>query len=390
MTKRLKIVFIIGGSHEWTGGHEYIENLIIALGKLSNDNINLELCVLTDEKLSTEIQQYIHTVYKHQDLLPTNFTERQKWKLNRFFSADKKPHFDSFLKKEKIDFIYPYFSHEIRVKPYRSAAWIADFQHKHLPEYFSASELKFRDEYHSEIVRTAEKVILSSEDAKEDCHRFFPASKGKTFVMPFCTVPAQEWYKGNPFDIQKKYNLPDKFLIVSNQFWQHKNHLLIFEALQILQKQSIFPTVVCTGQLYDFRCPDYSNKVLRSVHESGLFKQLILLGLIPKTEQIQLLRRSIAIIQPSIFEGWSTIVENARCFAKPVILSDIPVHREQDLADSIFFNCRSAEELAEKISTVWNELPVGPDTRKENLAFKRQQKIVSSYGKRFLEITQLI
>lgn len=36
-----------------------------------------------------------------------------------------------------------------------------------------------------------------------------------------------------------------------------------------------------------------------------------------------------ALLNPSRFEGWSTTVEEAKAAGTPMILSDIPVHREQ-------------------------------------------------------------
>ncbi len=42
-----------------------------------------------------------------------------------------------------------------------------------------------------------------------------------------------------------------------------------------------------------------------------------------------LLRGAAAVLQPSRFEGWSTIIEDAKSLGKPIVASDIAVHREQ-------------------------------------------------------------
>ncbi len=36
------------------------------------------------------------------------------------------------------------------------------------------------------------------------------------------------------------------------------------------------------------------------------------LGFIDRGEQLQLMKNSIAIVQPSLFEGWSTVVEDTK------------------------------------------------------------------------------
>ena len=48
-------------------------------------------------------------------------------------------------------------------------------------------------------------------------------------------------------------------------------------------------------------------------------EQTLLLGLIPRRYQVEVFRNSTAIVQPSKFEGWSTIVEDTRAIGRPII-----------------------------------------------------------------------
>jgi glycosyltransferase involved in cell wall biosynthesis len=188
--------------------------------------------------------------------------------------------------------------------------------------------------------------------------------------------------------VQKEYSLPDRFFLISNQFWTHKNHLVVFEALKLLKEHDIFPVVVCTGSLYDYRQPDYSNTILQTIHKRGVARQVYLLGLIPRTDQIQLLRRSLAVIQPSLFEGWNTVVEECRCLAKPMILSDLAVHREQNPPGSIFFSASSPEALKGILGEWWDRLAPGPDLDQEPAARAKALEEVSFFGYRFLEMVR--
>jgi hypothetical protein len=94
------------------------------------------------------------------------------------------------------------------------------------------------------------------------------------------------------------------------------------------------------------------------------------------------------VIQPSLFEGWSTVVEDARCLGKKLILSDFPVHLEQDPPGSVFFDRNSPEQLADLIGEWWEKLSSGPDVDQENLSLKRNKEDVQKFGYRFLEITK--
>ena len=42
------------------------------------------------------------------------------------------------------------------------------------------------------------------------------------------------------------------------------------------------------------------------------------------------------LINPSLFEGWSTTVEEAKLFDKKMILSDIKVHNDQAVKNTLF------------------------------------------------------
>ena len=59
--------------------------------------------------------------------------------------------------------------------------------------------------------------------------------------------------------------------------------------------------------------------------------------MIPLDHVYALLRTSMALINPSRFEGWSTTVEEAKSFGVPMILSDIDVHREQTGGTARYF-----------------------------------------------------
>lgn len=389
MKTKLKIALIMRGGQAWMGGFEYIKNLILALGSLSEKKRStFEIHLITSEPLGDSIQQqlapYISQVYTDELLQPGNFINRSRWFFERKLLKIPDQRLEALIRKHGFDFVYPHVT--TKFSRYRSVAWIPDFQHKYLPHFFSEVELRSRDQRYASIAKRAEMVILSSKTAAEDFKNLFPEAASKAQVLSFKTSPSLTWYDSNPEHIQHLYNLPDRFFIVSNQFWQHKNHIIVFEALKLLKARGINPTVVCTGHIFDYRKHDYVNILLKAIHQFGLASQVRLLGLIPKLDQVQLVRRSLALIQPSLFEGWSTIVEDARSLGKTIILSDLPVHLEQDPPYSIFFDQTSAEQLAQRMEEIWTSRSPGPDFVTEQQAHEASSKAVMRYGSQFLEI----
>ena len=122
------------------------------------------------------------------------------------------------------------------------------------------------------------------------------------------------------------------------------------------------------------------------VQKHGLEAQVRILGLLPRNEEVQLLRRAAAVIQPSQFEGWSSLVEDAWALGKRLYVSDIPVHREQRPPNAVFFPLGDAEQLAELIAKDWANLKPGPDFKGEREARAQQKERALAFARAFLQI----
>jgi glycosyltransferase involved in cell wall biosynthesis len=396
MTKPFRIGLIMYSDRLWIGGTEYAKNIIFALASLPKDIQNtFEISLLTnkseDHDFIESVKRYLKKVYFIEDeIVPRTLLNRIKWRIIGQLFKIPNYRFDTFFKKNNFDFVYPYFSSQKGPAFKKSAAWIPDFQHKYLPQYFTAKEIRERDMAFGLIAKNASTVVLSSKCAAADFKTFYPEAALKAEVLSFRSIPQARWSECNPMDTQKKYCLPDKFFIISNQFWQHKNHLTVFSALKLLKDRALKPVIVCTGHIYDYRQPEYSDTILRTIHQFGLSQQVYLLGLIPRLDQIQLLRRSIAIIQPSLFEGWSTAIEEAKGMGKPAILSDFPVHLEQAPSLGRYFDRTSPESLAQVMADWWQKLSPGPDMEQEAAARKKNIEEVRIFAYKFLEIAEAV
>ena len=88
---------------------------------------------------------------------------------------------------------------------------------------------------------------------KNDLKEFYPKYVGKSRIMQFVAHVPENIYDDNPDKVLKQYNIPSKFIYMPNQFWAHKNHLLVFEALSILKEKGVEPFFVLTGNPTDYR-----------------------------------------------------------------------------------------------------------------------------------------
>ena len=171
-----------------------------------------------------------------------------------------------------------------------------------------------------------------------------------------------------------------------NQFWVHKNHAVVIDALDILRKQGITTLVLATGSQIDHRNPNYFRQLMDRVRYSGLENSFRVLGLVTLSELKSLMQNTISMINPSNFEGWSSSVEESKSLGIPIILSDIPVHLEQAPRLGRYFKAGSAEALAEVMLAAIKEYdPARLIKFREMAAIELPERVVQ-FGKAYEEI----
>ncbi len=272
--------------------------------------------------------------------------------------------------------------------PFRRIPWIPDFQHKHLPEQFSAEDKRERDKSHALCGRLGDAILCSSQASWDDFVRFHPRHAGKARVQRFPSLYAFVPPPEKPGDAVRRYHLPQKFALVANQFWAHKNHRVVVEAVALLAARGVRVPVAFTGLPADYRDPENANvsALLQAIAREGLAGQVVPLGLVPKADLTDLLRATAVVIQPSRFEGWSTSVQDARALGRPVICSDLPVHREQAPDALGHFGCDDPKALADILERSWPGLSPGPNVDRERAALADHQAFAATHGTALLDL----
>lgn len=234
--------------------------------------------------------------------------------------------------------------------PFPWVGYIPDFQHRHLPQFFSRYECSRRDHIFGGLISDAAALCVNSRAVANDIFRFYPSAKCKIFALPFAPMPAPEWLHSGPTNVSERYELPRRFFLISNQFWIHKDHATAFQGLQELSSQSRFDDVelICTGSTYDHRWPRYFEDLKAKINQLGLDSRIRILGRIPKLDQIEIMKKATAVIQPTLFEGGpgGGSVYDAVAIGTRVIASNIPVNLEINNSTVSFFQAGNPSDLA--------------------------------------------
>jgi len=361
------------------GQVNYISNLLFAISKLKDREI--EPIVFLGNNADPQI---IEKFTKHANIVQDSVFDRNsvKWYiskiLERIFGVTVLV--DRILLENKVSVI----SHSNAIKGYGRFVkinWISDFQHIHLPNLFSDREKNRRDRYFLGVFKKSDRVIVSSYEAYNDAKYFSSCYLDKVRVLQFVSQTVKDTsffsYK-NLGELQNKYGFSGAFYYLPNQFWKHKNHMHIFKAVKLLKDEGVDVFVLCSGYMKDYRNLRYIDEVSLFLKENELDKNIKLLGLIDHDDVLRLMKFSLAVINPSLFEGWSSTVEECKSMGKNMILSDIAIHREQNPRNSIYFDPNNVEETGAVLKREWMKGSPVQSTK------EYEQEVLDGLGKRTL------
>lgn len=248
--------------------------------------------------------------------------------------------------------------------PVATLPWIPDLQHRRLPGFFDFAERRVRDYVVMHQLLEGDRVIVSSAAAADDLRRYYGRLGARTAVLRFVSQPRLAADVIEPKrQLEERLQLPPRYFFLPNQFWRHKNHQVVIEAMTLAAARGTDLHVILTGKAEDYRAPGHYQALMAQVKDRGLERRFRHLGVVSYPELQALMRHSLAVINPSLFEGWSTTVEEARSLGKATVLSDIDVHREQSPPAARFFRAHDADALARTLTQLWSDGVEGDDER---------------------------
>jgi glycosyltransferase involved in cell wall biosynthesis len=389
----MRIAFQHMGSEEWIAGISFLENLFAALCSLTTEKPYLALVINenTPERDYRTLLPYVDQILTApaNPLLETQQPSllyravqwlRKKLSNNRRFSA--------FLRKHDIDCFFSTVSGPWINLSVPHITWICDFQHIRLPDMFTPEARVARDRVFHNRVQSATLVLLTAEDVRKDFEAFAPAHAAKARTVQFVAHIPPSVYDRDPLELLSIYHLPEKFFYLPNQFWKHKNHIVVLEALHHLEKRAVRPCVVCTGTPIDFRHPTCFADLMQKLSLWNIRGQVIFLGVVPREHVFMLMRQAICVLNPSLFEGLGLSIAESKSLGKRVILSDLSVLREQDPPCSAYFNPRDSRDLADKMEMIWKTTEPGPDLDLEAIARAALPRRQQQFGRAFSQIAR--
>ena len=349
----IRVAFTLIDKYQWAGGYQYQLNLFRLWREYGDPSI-LPVLFVGQDAAEVDIKPF-RLLIDDRIVASSVFNQKRKgWRLIDAFICGKDKGAEKIFKQDHIDVVFGSAVYYGRSFGIPAIAWIPDFQHRQLPELFGGFAYWKRELGFLAQMAGSMTIMVSSETAKRDCERFYPSVKGRIFVVPFAVLIPRKSLQQDTQETRRHYQLPSDYFYLPNQFWKHKNHETVIAALSLLKDQRKDAVVATSGQPHDPRHPGLYDRLQRAVRKHHLEKNFIFLGVIPYADVLGLMRTAVALINPSLLEGWSTTVEEAKSLGIPLILSDIPVHREQASITAHFFDARSPVSLANVMESFMN------------------------------------
>lgn len=344
---------------EWAGGLDLLQLLAKGIMHTSNTTSHTPDLLIPSNQCRTHERPDF--AFSGRDLL--DFFNGQLPELTVIFYETEDP--TSVIAEQGLDVLIPMHTAPAEELGVPWVGYVYDFQHRYIPEHYTHDERCRRDRLFADILSHTKSVIVNSESVRDDVFRFFPETSAAVYSLPFCPQHSDAALPSFN-NVSKKYNLPNRYFCMCNQFWKHKNHSTAFRAFadfrHMLQDSHVH--LICTGRMLDRRFipPDYIASLRTDLSRLGIDSVTHLLGHIPKPDQLSILKHAEALIQPTLFEGGpgGGSVYDAVSMGVPCIVSDIPVNREIRSDNVTYFPPHSSDGLAQRMYLLIEDPPKRP------------------------------
>jgi glycosyltransferase involved in cell wall biosynthesis len=406
--EKIKVGILTDGFLSWGGGVDFLETIINSISSEEYDTFILfqkrRLTIRIKIMLLLLVKDFVALLKKMQIVRAFNWEKialvtktgskylekkvKGKYKLVYYYNLDD---LRNHVIKNEIKIILPSITPLGADFPCKWIGYIYDFQHKYFPGYFSKEIIEMKDKAFQLIVDQADAILVNSRSVFSDVRKFYNFER-QLIALPFSPIVNAAWIKPLRNCSRK---IDKKYFVISNQFWKHKDHMTAFKAVKILKDKGIPVHLYCTGKKEDFRFPNYIEEINAYVKKWKLSNNIKFLGVLPKIEQVQLIYNSVALIQPTLFEGGpgGGAVYNALSIGKNAIISDIEINKEIVDPLVILFKHGDANDLAEKLNILQDQPISRPNISKiiENSTFVKNnlQKYMSSEIEKLLNSTKL-
>jgi glycosyltransferase involved in cell wall biosynthesis len=250
----------------------------------------------------------------------------------------------------------------------KSIITVHDLMHRYESKYkeYQDGEYQKREVHYTLISKKASAILVDSSIGKIHFNESYKVNDTIIHILPF--VPPFYLLDSNLVDIRLKYNLPDKFIFYPAQFWEHKNHIRLLNAIKILKDNGLLVNLVLVGSKKN----NYYN-VLNKINELDLKDNVFILGYVPNDDIFSLYKNALAMTFVSVAGPTNIPPIESMLLGCPLICSNVYAMPEQVGNAALLINPYDVQDIAEKIKTIYI------DHKLRNELIENGLKIINKY-----------
>ena len=239
-----------------------------------------------------------------------------------------------------------------------------DLQHRLQPEFPEVSadgEWEMREYRFRNGARYATLLLADSEVGKEDIlnvYGDYGVTADRVKVLPFLPASylAADILESERQRVRTVYHLPERYLFYPAQFWPHKNHFRIVQALWLLKQERRLkiPIVLCGSYTGGIREHAF-HEIMSLSCRLGVEKEIHYFGYVPDEDMSGIYAQAEALVMPTFFGPTNIPILEAWAFGCPDLTSDIRGIREQVQNAAILVDPRSVDAIADGIYRLWTD-----------------------------------
>ena len=247
----------------------------------------------------------------------------------------------------------------IKKSKVKTVVTIHDIIFERYPETYNIDERFVHRWKVKQACKTANAIIAISEQTKADLINYYKIDEKKIFVAyQSCNPIFQQKVSAEIIaTVKKRYNLPDKYFLFVSSIAPRKNLISICKALVLLKDKMAIPLVVIGNGKKE---KEEAKQFLRS---NGIADSVIFLNEMPVSNEESftsaadfpaIYQQALALVYPSIFEGFGLPLLEALWSGLPVICSNTSSLPEVAGEAALYFSPLDVETLATHLFNIAN------------------------------------
>jgi glycosyltransferase involved in cell wall biosynthesis len=270
----------------------------------------------------------------------------------------------------------------------KNIGYIFDLQHEFFKKHFNKKDIEIRRKNIIKVLNYSKIIIVNSKHTIKTLSQKYKnyLTQKKIYSIPFHPNIPNNFFNWNwNLNLKKKYQINNKYFMICNQFWKHKNHNFAIKAFIKYCSLGGNYDLIMSGETNDKRFPEYFSEIKSIIYNSNFGGRIKMLGLIKKSHQISLLRNAQALIQPTLFEGGpgGGACNEAIALDVPVLASNIPVNLEIKSKIIKFFNPFKLNELSKLLLKTEKNKKLFQNLNLKSKSIKQNKSLYLFYEKIF-------